>query len=538
MKQFRLFGFWLFPILTVLLFEFFFADFYASRWENLLENTLFALVLLLSLSFFVSAKIKVFFINFYYLIFVLLLFIESVFFYIFNTVFTASAVFILIETNLSEAGEFLKFYLDFPILLFFLIMLGLVFIYIRIPKKHIFKPRSLSIRLLCFGLFLGVLVLLKYSGLIVQNFPYLVIKSTGEYVQEKKKMGQTNIDQPTGHFEEVIHNSPDGKSLYVLILGESTSRNHLGIYGYPRNTTPRLSALQDELLVYKNVISPHTYTIESLKQSLTLHAFKNREESSIVQLMNQAGFKTFWFSNQQPIGPFDSMVTEMAQAADVLEFSNSNRHARNTPYDGVLLDYFEKALGDPAKKKFIVLHLLGTHLDYENRYPKNAVVFTDTPPGKFTDETASITINHYDNAVHYIDGLIAEVIKKTREEHLSSYVLYLSDHGEEVYQSRYFAGHTLSKATKNMFDIPFVLWRSKIFKENNPIFEENLNAPFVTDDFLQSLADLSQIDFKGIQKEKSIFSENFHPKKRIVGEGVDYEKIKKAASEEERTREQ
>src|SRR5690606_12054668 len=117
-----------------------------------------------------------------------------------------------------------------------------------IPKKHIFKPRSLSIRLLCFGLFLGVLVLLKYSGLIVQNFPYLVIKSTGEYVQEKQKMGQTNIDQPTGHFEEVIHNSPDGKSLYVLILGESTSRNHLGIYGYPRNTTPRLSALQDELL--------------------------------------------------------------------------------------------------------------------------------------------------------------------------------------------------------------------------------------------------------------------------------------------------
>lgn len=74
-----------------------------------------------------------------------------------------------------------------------------------------------------------------------------------------------------------------------------------------------------------------------------------------------------------------------------------------------------------------------------------------------------------------------------------------------------------------MFEIPFLLWRSEKFKKSNPIFEGNLKMPFVTDDFLQSLADLSQIGFEGMTKEKSIFSEKFQPKKRIVGEGIDFD---------------
>jgi heptose-I-phosphate ethanolaminephosphotransferase len=524
MKPFKFILLWLLPIFTALLFELLFADFYAYRWYNVLENTLFATAMLLTVPFFNSGKIKAFLVNFYFLIFVFCLFFESVFFYLFNTFFTASAVFILIETNLSEASEFLGFYLDVPILVFFLVMAVLVFIHFKTPKKDLFKICSTSVKWISFCCFLGILALLKFSGLIVQNFPYLVTKSTSEYISEQQKMSAMDIDNPIGNFKKVVHHSPDEKSLYVLVLGESTSRNHLGIYDYPRKTTPQLNEIKDELLVYQNVISPHTYTIETLKQTLTLNGFKNNEESSIVQLMNQAGFKTFWFSNQQPIGPFDSMVTEMAQAADVLEFSNSNRHSQNTPFDGVLLDYFEKALDDPADKKFIVLHLLGTHLDYENRYPEDFAFFTGKPPGKFTDELASETINHYDNAVRYLDWILKECIEKTRKEQVSSYVLYLSDHGEEVYQSRYFSGHTLSKATKNMFEIPFILWRSEEFKMNNPIFEGNLEMPFVTDDFLQSLADLSQIGFEGMKKEKSIFSENFQPKKRIVGEGIDFDK--------------
>ncbi|HET8810479.1 MAG TPA: sulfatase-like hydrolase/transferase [Flavobacteriaceae bacterium] len=498
-------------------FEIFFANFQAYRWKNVLENCLFATAILLTVPLFNSKKTKAFLVNFYFLVFVGCLFFESVFFYLFNTIFTASAIFIIIETNASEALEFLGFYLDFPILFFFLALVIITFFYLKTPKQSFFKKRKWNIKLITIFLFVAILVGLKFTGLIVPNLPYLTAKAVSDYVAEQQKMERFHLDRHIGDFENVKNNSPAEKSTYVLIIGESTTRNHLGIYDYSRNTTPKLGEIANELLLYQKVISPHTYTIEALKKTLLL------DGSSAVQLMNQAGFKTFWFSNQQPLGPFDSMVTEMAQAADVLKFTNSNRHARKTPLDGVLLPYLEKALNDPADKKFIVLHLLGTHLDYANRYPENFEFFTKTPKGKFTSETAVSAINSYDNAVRYIDWLVRETIEKTREQHVSSYVLYFSDHGEEVYQDRDFAGHTLSKATKNMFEIPFILWRSEKFKKENVFYEGNLNKPYVTNNFIFSLADLSQIDFAKMNEEKSIFSENFMPKKRIVGEGIDFD---------------
>lgn len=519
----KFFFFWFLPVLTALVFELLFADFQTYRWKNVIENCLFAAAMLLTIPLFNSKKIKAFLVNFYYLVFVFCLFFESVFFYLFDTIFTASAIFIIFETNLSEASEFLGFYVDIPVAAYFFVLVVLTFFYLKTPKKPLFKKHGVSTKLLSGFFFLGILAFLKFTGLIVPNFPYLAAKASWEYILEQQKMTQSHIGKPIGNFKNVIHDSPAEKSIYILILGESTTKNHLGIYGYPRETTPELDEIKNELLVYRDVISPHTYTIETLKKTLTLNGFKDKEESSIVQLLNQAGFKTFWFSNQQPIGPFDSMVTEMAQAADVLKFSNSNRHSRNTPFDGVLLNYFEDALRDPANKKFIVLHLLGTHLNYENRYPKSFDFFDGKPLGKFSDETATNTINHYDNAVRYIDWLTREVIENTRNQQVSSYVLYFSDHGEEVYQNRYFAGHTLSKATKNMFEIPFVLWRSEKFKTLHPVFEGNKDKPYVTDDFIFSLADLSQIRFSKMDLEKSLFSEKFQPKKRIVGEGIDFD---------------
>ena len=51
---------------------------------------------------------------------------------------------------------------------------------------------------------------------------------------------------------------------YVFIVGESANRNHLSLYGYKRNTTPKLEAMRDELVVFEDVISPDTHTIPSL----------------------------------------------------------------------------------------------------------------------------------------------------------------------------------------------------------------------------------------------------------------------------------
>ena len=40
-------------------------------------------------------------------------------------------------------------------------------------------------------------------------------------------------------------------------------------YGYERDTTPKLNAIRDELVVFNDVVSPRPYTIETLQQVLS-----------------------------------------------------------------------------------------------------------------------------------------------------------------------------------------------------------------------------------------------------------------------------
>lgn len=515
--------FWISPIAISLLYEVLFADFQSYRWWNVLENFAFAFGMLLTVPLIDSNKIKILLVNFYFVFFVSCLFLETVFFYLFGTNFSASAIFVAIETNAAEAREFIGFYINGAVFAYFFLLVVVSFFYLKLKKTVLFRIRSKKVKILCGFSLVFLLIIMKFSGLIDPNLPYLIGHSVWEYTEEQQKMAKFDIDEPVGNFKNVSHRITEEESLYILIIGESTTRNHLGIYGYYRNTTPSLKKIEQDLLIYQNAISPHAFTIGALQKALTLNNFEQEKESSVVQLMNQAGFKTFWFSNQRPIGPYESLVTKISKASNVVRFTNTAIAGSVTPYDHVLLQYFEEALSDPAKKKFIVLHILGTHMQYKNRFPEEYKVFTERPRSNFEDELAYSRINAYDNAVVYMDDFIGKVIDKTKRQNTSAYVLFFSDHGEEVFENRYFAGHLDANPTQDMFEIPFVLWRSEKFKQKHSIYEGNLAQAFVLDNFIYSLSDLSQIDFSGMKEEKSIFSEKFRPKKRIVGEGIDFD---------------
>jgi len=255
---------------------------------------------------------------------------------------------------------------------------------------------------------------------------------------------------------------------------------------------------------------------------LTLNNFEQSSESSIVQLFNQAGFKTFWLSNQRPIGYSESLITKASKAADVYHYTNTAKTSFVTPYDEILFPHLEEALNDPSDKKFIVLHILGTHLRYKDRFPKEFEKFTTKPRSKFKSDLALKRRNNYDNAVLYNDFFVSEVISTVKNKLEESYVLYISDHGEELYGVRDFAGHLDDNPTKTMFEIPFILWRSEKFKDNYNL-SFNITRPYVLDDFIHSLSDLSKIKFDELDIQKSIFSEKFKLRKRIIGKGIDFD---------------
>ena len=57
-------------------------------------------------------------------------------------------------------------------------------------------------------------------------------------------------------FPEVISTF---KGNVVLVLGESTARKHMQLYGYYRETNPRLVARKDSLLIHRDSVAPHGF---------------------------------------------------------------------------------------------------------------------------------------------------------------------------------------------------------------------------------------------------------------------------------------
>ncbi|WP_339893738.1 phosphoethanolamine transferase [uncultured Algibacter sp.] len=355
----------------------------------------------------------------------------------------------------------------------------------------------------------------------------MIIRAGIEYYIESKKLSHYANDK-NGNFSDVSRSfDMQGQEVYVIIIGEATSRLHLGIYDYYRNTTPLLEDMEDELLIYNKVISPDTYTIASLTKALTLGNYENPEakfEGSIIQLLNKANFKTYWVSVQKPAGADDSQITNLGLGADKSYFLNIKRAEGKTIHDEVLVEKLDKILLEKGNKKVIFLHTLGTHVDYKNRYPESFKFFNnEIPKTKFKKEHIYKEINAYDNAVRYTDYIISSVIKTVKKANAHSCVLYFSDHGEEVYDDIEFSGHFRDKLrTKNVYEIPFILWRSENYKEGKTMFP-HLDSKYMIDDLFHSMADLFSIKAKEVDYTRSIFSEHFKERKRIVGDSVDYD---------------
>lgn len=514
---------WGLPIFLCLLFEYFFTDFRGYNIRNFVENSAFAVCLWLLIALLGSFKWKPILAKVLYCIFILSLTIESIFYYIFSTYFTESSIFILLETNPAEVNEFLDMYVDVVSIGFLLLQLSFVYLFLKLKYAPVLEVIPSIKKIYTFSLFVVLLLGMVLTSLTLANFPYQFITGITSYIKEINRYENLHIDAKTGDFETVEFTGNDTPHTFVMIIGESTARRQMGIYDYYRATTPLLSKRKTDLLIYQDVISSESHTIESLQAALSLNNFKGETESTLIQLMNQANFKTFWLSNQNPIGMYATLLTKMSQAADVYSYTNLGSWRSFTPFDEELLPHLDEALNDDAKNKFIVIHLLATHGQYKLRYPPKFNTFQDAPKTIFPTKENHQVINQYHNAITYVDSIVHTIIEKVEATQTNSYVLYFSDHGEEVLVDREFFGHNDTDfPTKSMYEIPFVLWLSKEYQSNYEVMYYP-SRPYVIDDLLHSISDLSKIKFGQFKPNASIFSEEFQPKPRILGNQIDFD---------------
>ncbi len=317
---------------------------------------------------------------------------------------------------------------------------------------------------------------------------------------------------------------PDSTNhVFVVILGESATTCHMSLYGYFRETTPRMDALRDELDVYTDVITPDTHTFGVMRKVLTFANHEHPEyfmqRPSVVEMFKSAGFETYWISNKAFLTKWGGSYGIIAEEAEHLyDLSMVEKP------DEIVLPYLNEILNDSIQKnKVIFIHLMGNHHAYNCRYPKEYEYFDhkknkDLPDLGFRDDYMKQTIDEYDNSIRYGDYVFDSILKQVKTAETSSYILFFSDHGEEVYDTRPVRGHLMSNVYPCQSKVPFVLWRSDSYKEEMPGLVIDTSRPYSIENVIYSLSTLSGFEYDGNNKEESIFSPEYKdPGKRLVG---------------------
>ena len=450
-------------------------------------------------------------------------FFEAAHWFIFNNEVTESTIHIVLETTESESSEFISAYLNPQLVVMASFhLLAMIFGLLYTHRNYNAVQLSLGTRAKTISVFGSIICMLLIIPLKVHFLPTVAVEAFAIYKANRARLNKLTITE-NGTFKNVIHKESNDSETYVLIIGESTTSHHMGIYGYYRNTTPLLEKRKPELTIYNKVSTPFSNTKLSLGAALSLHHddLDKKYNSPLIQLFNKAGFTTYWISNQKPIGLYETSTRLISKKSKKSVYTDMSE----VMYDEKVLPPFRKALNEKSKKKLIVLHLMGTHNMYIKRYPRKFDIFTSTPKTKFNHEVAYKNINQYDNAIVYNDYIIDSVIGEVEKLNSKSYALYFSDHGEDVYETIDQACHTQDIGTKPMHDIPFLLWFSKNYARKNSNFVLDTERKYSLESLIHTVSDLSNITFDNFSPDKSIINPLFVEQKRTISNGKYYDDV-------------
>lgn len=518
-----------FPFLLFAILGIFYIPFLKAYLKEIISFFLLSSIFLCFILLTFNKRLKKILLFAFSLLLSILVLLKISFYYHYAVKLSASALFVIFETNNEEASEFFVNYLDgFVKLIIIILGLFLLFIFRKVflkNRNYIRPSKVFNILLIIWFPVAAFLISYKFSA---QNVFLVSTSSYKDYKIAKKNL-KDNLAKPISDLISVTQTLKIPQT-YVVIIGESTSKWHMQLYGYPRETNPNLNNIKDQLLIYQNVISPNVHTILALDKVLTLSNYANpnkKDNASIVQLANAAGFTTYWLSNQRPVGINESVSTIIGSAANYKYFLATDNYDNNI-YDEKLLPQFDTLLSQNDSKKVIFIHLIGTHLDYKKRYPSKFKYFTgQAPNNKFRNSNSEKVTNEYDNAVRYNDSIINEIIARVKNRNEMSYVLYFSDHGDEVFDTMDLVGHNEYYGSKPMYEIPLLIWLSDKYKNNSPLsmnYSETTGRKYIMEDFINSFSELSHINFNLMDSTKSIFSNKFKEKIRLIKNNEDYDK--------------
>ncbi|MDB5757116.1 MAG: phosphoethanolamine transferase [Burkholderia sp.] len=366
------------------------------------------------------------------------------------------------------------------------------------------------------------------ARLLARSWPYGIVIHAESYRKERHYLAQLSARTAQFHFGAVQANQKDAPQIVVMVLGESSRADRWSLNGYVRDTNPLLEK-EANLVSLSDMVTPVSATRLSVpvilsRKPATQSLRAGFSEPSFISAYREAGFKTFWLSNQMSFGEFDTPVSVFAKEADVTRFFNLGGFTNQSDLDDVLLAPLKNAMNDPALKKLVILHTLGNHWNYSHRHPKE---FDRWKPSLFgIDKPAYTSLklkpeinNSYDNSILYTDWLLSQVIGVLKTGPAMASMMYVADHGQTLYDGSCklaFHGHN----TQFEFHVPALVWYSDAYgaahAEKVMQLRQHRVAPLATENIFHSLLDMADIRYPGERLDRSFFSDRLAKHVRYV----------------------
>lgn len=333
----------------------------------------------------------------------------------------------------------------------------------------------------------------------------------------------------------------------VLIIGESYNRHHSSQYGYPMPTTPRQSRMerQGRLVKFTDVVSPWNLTSFVFKHIFSLYTVGDKGEwcdyPLFPELFRKAGYHVTFITNQflpkakEAVYDFSGGFFLNNPKLSAAQFDTRNTQLHQ--YDEDLLKDYDELKGQNTDNNLIIFHLLGQHVQYRQRSPKDRKHFhgddyKELKPNLNARERQ--TLADYDNAVLYNDSIVTEIVK--RFENDDAIVIYVPDHGEECYEGNmhFFCRMHSAKIDARLahaeFDIPMWIWCSRKYIRRRPmIFREVVgarNRRYMTDALPHLLLYLAGIHCHDYQDRLNLLSPDYDESRpRLLKHTTDYDKL-------------
>ena len=362
--------------------------------------------------------------------FVLLMFpiFQWVYYFACKGCIDADGMKMLQETHYNEIIEFLRSYHPLKVLAIAFSIIAMLVFCIWINEYQPLYMQSTGIvqllLLVSVALFITIYLWKPNHGIFVRTGVAVLYSVVKEYVANNNRYVQ-ELQQRVDALNVTPLNEPQKKSTIMMVIGESASRDFMSAFNeLDVNTTPWMTQMmqdKEHFIVFPNAYSCGVQTVPVLEKALTEYNQYTGGEfytsMSIVDIARKLGYKIHWYSNQGHLGAADTPITLVANTSDVAKWTK--QELNKVQYDENLIDFLDEV--NPEENNLVVLHLKGSHFNFENRFPASHRQW-----GATGDDD---NIVNYKNSIHYTDTVLSRFYNYGREKLNLQAMVYFSDHG-------------------------------------------------------------------------------------------------------------